>query len=130
MNDCITLNHGSGGSASHDLIKDVFLKSFGDTDSVLSDSAVLKLTQDRIAFTTDSFVIDPLFFPGGDIGKLAICGTVNDLAVSGAIPKYITASFILEEGFPIKDLQRIVSSMADQAKEAKVNCCRRYKSST
>lgn len=120
MNELITLNHGSGGRASQDLIKEIFLKSFGDADSVLTDSAILKLTKDRIAFTTDSFVIDPIFFPGGDIGKLAICGTVNDLAVSGAIPKYITASFILEEGFPIKDLQKIVSSMAQQAIEANV----------
>lgn len=120
MSDFITLNHGSGGRASQYLIKSIFIKSFGDIDSVLSDSAILNIQSEKIAFTTDSFVIDPIFFPGGDIGKLAVCGTVNDLAVSGAIPKYITASFILEEGLPISDLKKIVNSMAIQAKLAKV----------
>ncbi|MBU8891711.1 MAG: hydrogenase expression/formation protein HypE [Bacteroidales bacterium] len=120
MNDFITLNHGSGGRASQDLIKNIFIKSFGDNKTVLSDSAILNIPEDRIAFTTDSFVIDPIFFPGGDIGKLAVCGTVNDLAVSGAVPKYITASFILEEGLPVKDLKQIVNSMAEQAKIANV----------
>jgi hydrogenase expression/formation protein HypE len=116
MNDLITLNHGSGGKASQDLIKDIFIKSFGDPSSILSDSAILQIDSNKIAFTTDSFVIDPIFFPGGDIGKLAVCGTVNDIAVSGAIPKYLTVSFILEEGLPIKDLKRIVESIAVQAK--------------
>ena len=120
MKDFISLNHGSGGKASQDLIKNIFIKSFGDIDSVLSDSAILNIQNEKIAFTTDSFVIDPIFFPGGDIGKLAICGTVNDLAVSGAVPKYIAASFILEEGLPINDLKRIVESMAQQAKIANI----------
>lgn len=120
MNDLITLNHGSGGRASQDLIQNVFIKSFGEQNQVLSDSAVLNLSQKQVAFTTDSFVIDPIFFPGGDIGKLAICGTVNDLAVSGAIPKYLSASFIIEEGFAINELKRIVESMAQQAKIADV----------
>ncbi|MCK4662024.1 MAG: hydrogenase expression/formation protein HypE [Bacteroidales bacterium] len=120
MSDFITLNHGSGGRASHDLIKNIFIKSFGDTNSVLSDSAILNILNEKIAFTTDSFVIDPIFFPGGDIGKLAVCGTVNDLAVSGAVPKYITASFILEEGLPVNDLKKIVNSMAVQAKVANI----------
>ena len=120
MSDFITLNHGSGGRASQDLIKSVFIKSFGDINSVLSDSAILNIQSEKIAFTTDSFVIDPVFFPGGDIGKLAVCGTVNDLAVSGAVPKYITASFILEEGLPINDLKKIVNSMAVQAKLANI----------
>ncbi len=120
MSDFITLNHGSGGRASQDLIKSIFIKSFGDINSVLSDSAILNIQSEKIAFTTDSFVIDPVFFPGGDIGKLAVCGTVNDLAVSGAVPKYITASFILEEGLPINDLKKIVNSMAVQAKLANI----------
>ena len=120
MSDFITLNHGSGGRASQDLIKSIFIKSFGDIDSVLSDSAILNIQSEKIAFTTDSFVIDPVFFPGGDIGKLAVCGTVNDLSVSGAVPKYITASFILEEGLPINDLKEIVNSMAVQAKLANI----------
>ena len=119
-NKTITLNHGSGGKASQDLIKNVFIKAFGNPSAVLSDSAVLNISEKSLAFTTDSFVIDPIFFPGGDIGKLAICGTVNDLAVSGAIPKYITVSFIIEEGFEMKDLEKIVESIALQAKIAKV----------
>ncbi len=122
MNKFITLNHGSGGRASQDLIRNVFIKAFGNMDSILTDSAVLKnAPKDKLALTTDSFVVEPLFFPGGDIGKLAVCGTVNDIVVSGAVPKYITASFILEEGYPIKDLQDIVKSMAWQAKQANVS---------
>ncbi len=116
MSEFITLNHGSGGRASQDLIQNVFIKSFGDTNAILSDSVVLQTSKNQIAFTTDSFVIDPIFFPGGDIGKLAVCGTVNDLSVSGAVPKYLTASFIIEEGFLIQDLKQIVNSMKEQAK--------------
>jgi len=119
-NKTITLNHGSGGKASQDLIKNVFIKAFGNTAAVLSDSAILKISGQSLAFTTDSFVIDPIFFPGGDIGKLAISGTVNDLAVSGAIPKYISVSFIIEEGFEMEDLEKIAESIALQAKIAKV----------
>jgi len=120
MSDIITLNHGSGGKSSQDLIKEIFIKSFGDPNAILSDSAILDIDSRKIAFTTDSFVIDPVFFPGGDIGKLAVCGTVNDIAVSGAIPKYLTASFILEEGLLINDLKKIVNSMAEQAAIASV----------
>ena len=120
MSEIITLNHGSGGRASQDLIKEIFIKTFGDPNAILSDSAILNIDSEKIAFTTDSFVIDPIFFPGGDIGKLAVCGTVNDIAVSGAIPKYLTASFILEEGLLINDLKKIVDSMAKQAAIAKV----------
>lgn len=121
MNKVITLNHGSGGLASQDLIQNIFIKSFGDTKRVLSDSAILNLPQKQVAFTTDSFVIDPVFFPGGDIGKLSICGTVNDIAVSGAIPKYMSVSFIIEEGFSVNNLKTIVESMAGQAKKAGVS---------
>jgi len=120
MSEIITLNHGSGGKASQDLIKEIFIKSFGDPNAVLSDSAILDIDSRNIAFTTDSFVIDPVFFPGGDIGKLAVCGTVNDIAVSGAIPKYLTTSFILEEGLLINDLKKIVNSMSEQATIANV----------
>ena len=120
MSDIITLNHGSGGKASQDLIKEIFINSFGDPNAILSDSAILDIDSRKIAFTTDSFVIDPVFFPGGDIGKLAVCGTVNDIAVSGAIPKYLTTSFILEEGLLIDDLKKIVDSMAKQAAIANV----------
>ncbi len=117
----ILLAHGSGGRLSADLIKNIFIKSFDNP--VLrkqTDSAFLELPSNRIAFTTDSYVVDPIFFPGGDIGKLAVCGTVNDLAVSGALPMYISASFIIEEGLLISDLERIVSSMAEEAKNAGV----------
>ncbi|MEE4199026.1 MAG: hydrogenase expression/formation protein HypE [Bacteroidales bacterium] len=120
MSDYITLNHGSGGRASSELIQEVFIKSFGSGDDFLTDSAILTFSGNKIAFTTDSFVVNPVFFPGGDIGKLSICGTVNDLAVSGAIPKYISISFILEEGLPVGDLKKITESIALEAKIAKV----------
>src|SRR5674536_165043 len=119
MNDFISLNQGSGGKQTHELIDRVFVKRFG-MDGPLSDSAVLKESGFTLAFTTDSYVVDPLFFPGGNIGKLAICGTVNDLAVSGAVPMYISASFIIEEGFPRNDLIEITESMAEEASKAGV----------
>src|SRR6056297_1145567 len=120
MNDFVTLNHGSGGKASSEMIQEIFIKSFGQVGDILADSAILDIQHNQIAFTTDSFVVDPVFFPGGDIGKLAICGTVNDLAVSGAIPRFISISFIIEEGFSIKDLKKIVNSIAKQANLANV----------
>ncbi len=115
----ITLNHGSGGRLMHRLIEEVFYKYFSN-DILLKqkDAAEIALYGDNLAFTTDSFVVEPIFFPGGDIGKLAICGTVNDLAVSGANPKYLSASFIIEEGFLREDLERIVQSMAREAQNA------------
>jgi hydrogenase expression/formation protein HypE len=119
MNKTITLNHGSGGRQSHDLISSIFARRFGMSQP-LTDSAVLKIHGSVLAFTTDSYVIDPLFFPGGNIGKLAVCGTVNDLSVSGAIPLYISSAFILEEGFPVNDLEKIVESMAEEAEKAGV----------
>ena len=117
----ILLNHGSGGKLTHDLIKNLFLKYF-DNDILNSqtDSALLNVNKKDLAFTTDSYVVDPIFFPGGDIGKLAVCGTVNDLAVSGAKPLYISAAFIIEEGFPLMKLEIIVKSMAEEAKKARV----------
>lgn len=120
--DHILLSHGSGGKLTHDLITDLFVKHF-DNPAIrkLGDAAVLKLPADRVAFTTDCFVIDPLFFPGGDIGKLAVCGTVNDLAVSGARPLYLTAGFIIEEGLPVETLRRIARSMQVTARAAGVS---------
>jgi len=120
-NDRVLLGHGSGGILSSDLISKLFLKYFkNDILEGLTDSAILSIENENLSFTTDSFVVDPLFFPGGDIGKLAVCGTVNDLAVSGALPLFLSCGFIIEEGFPLSDLERIVISMADEAKEAGV----------
>jgi|SRR5664280_62183 len=114
MNDFVSLNHGSGGKLTHELIEKVFVKRFA-MSKPLTDSFIIKGSESALAFTTDSYVVDPLFFPGGNIGKLAICGTVNDLAVSGADPRYIAASFIIEEGFLMKDLVLIADSMAEEA---------------
>jgi len=112
----ITMAHGAGGKATHTLIEAVFLETFRNPLlEPLEDQAVFSVNGARLACTTDSFVVSPLFFPGGDIGDLAVNGTVNDLAVAGARPLYLTAGFILEEGFPTADLQRIASSMARDA---------------
>ena len=117
----IRLAHGGGGRFSQRLIEEVFLPVFGNTYlNPLDDSAVLDMPSSRVAFTTDSFVVDPLFFPGGDIGRLAVCGTVNDLAMVGAKPLYLSAGFIVEEGFPLDDLKRIVRSARQAADEAGV----------
>jgi hydrogenase expression/formation protein HypE len=117
MDKVITLNHGSGGRLTGELIRDVFAGRFGVTEP-LTDSAILEKPGSRLAFTTDSYVVDPWVFPGGNIGKLAVCGTVNDLSVSGALPVYLSAAFIIEEGFPLNDLIMIVESMAEEAKIA------------
>jgi hydrogenase expression/formation protein HypE len=119
MSELVSLNHGSGGKQAHELIRNLFAKKFGIPEP-LTDSAVLRENGFTLVFTTDSYVVDPLFFPGGNIGKLALCGTVNDLSVSGAIPKYISASFIIEEGFPLEDLKVIADSMAEEANNAGV----------
>ena len=121
MAKTILLGHGSGGRLSHDLIKELFVKYFSnDILDEQTDAAVLTIHSDKLSFTTDSFVVDPVFFPGGDIGKLAVAGTINDVAVSGAKPLYLSSSFIIEEGFPVNDLETIVKSMADEAKKAGV----------
>ncbi|MEV0387037.1 hydrogenase expression/formation protein HypE [Nonomuraea sp. NPDC050643] len=118
----ITLAHGSGGRATQVLIEAVFLEAFRDPLlASLEDGATLCLGDTRAAFSTDSFVVSPLFFPGGDIGDLAVNGTVNDLAMCGARPRYLSAGFILEEGFPVADLRRIAASMADAAAAAEVS---------
>jgi hydrogenase expression/formation protein HypE len=118
----ITLSHGSGGKAMHDLIEVVFLRAFDNPLlAAREDQAIFQLDgASRLAFTTDSSVVKPLFFPGGDIGKLAVHGTVNDLAVSGAEPLYLSAGFILEEGLDLAILERIVASMRDAADAAGV----------
>lgn len=111
----ITLAHGGGGKLMTDLIDQVFTAGFGDQVTSRHDGVVMPVDQGRIAFTTDSYVVRPLFFPGGDIGKLAVCGTVNDLAVCGARPLMLSAGFILEEGLPIETLWEIVQSMRKAA---------------
>lgn len=119
----ITLSHGSGGKATHNLIEGVFAPAFSNPLLDPMDDAAnfgINGTGQRLAFTTDTYVVSPLFFPGGDIGKLAVHGTINDLAMAGAEPLYLSAGFILEEGFPISDLRRIVASMATAATEAGV----------
>lgn len=117
----ILLAHGSGGKLSQQLVQELFLKAFhNELLAPLNDQAVFSLTSSRHAFTTDSFVVKPIFFPGGDIGKLAVCGTINDLAMGGAEPLYLSASFIIEEGTSYKDLERVVKSMANTARDAGV----------
>ncbi len=114
----IELSHGSGGNKARNIIKDIFISRFSNPIlNILDDSACI---EGDLAFTTDSFVVEPVFFPGGDIGKLSVCGTVNDLAMKGAKPLYLSASFIIEEGFEMDDLGKIASSMAKTAKEAGV----------
>lgn len=117
----ITLSHGSGGRMTYDLIKDIFFKHFNnDILFGQNDSGITRNLNGRIAVTTDSFVIRPIFFNGGDIGKLSICGTINDLAVSGATPMYIAVGFIIEEGLEIDTLEKIAISMAQTSKQANV----------
>lgn len=117
--DRILLGHGSGGKMMYQLIREHFVPQF--ELKALNDSAVLEgLNKGRIAFTTDSYVVSPIFFPGGDIGELAVFGTVNDLAMVGAKPLYLTAGLILEEGFPLEDLKKILTSMSAAAHRAGV----------
>ena len=124
--DTVTLAHGSGGRAMRALIDDVFLRAFSDAsidakgDAATFALAALAAAGDRLAFTTDAFVVDPIEFPGGDLGKLAVCGTVNDLAVEGARPLALSAAFIIEAGLPIATLRRLAASAAAAAHEAGV----------
>jgi hydrogenase expression/formation protein HypE len=120
-NTHVVLGHGSGGRLSAELMHDIFLPAFGNAAlNRLDDQAILEMGSGRIAFSTDSFVVKPLFFPGGNIGELAVYGTINDLAVGGAEPKYLSASFILEEGLPLELLAQIVNAMSAAAKRAGV----------
>ena len=121
----ILLGHGSGGTLSNDLVRQLFVPGFGNEIlASLEDQATVSLNGAaggmKLAFTTDSFVVRPIFFPGGDVGKLAVNGTVNDLAVGGATPMFLSAAFILEEGLPIADLKRIVQSMREACAQANV----------
>ncbi len=120
--ELITLAHGAGGKSSHVLVEALFLEELGNPLlSPLADAAVFTQGGSRLALTTDSYVVKPLFFPGGDIGELAVNGTVNDLAMMGARPLYLTAGFIVEEGLPTADLRRIAASMGAAARSAGVN---------
>ncbi|MBZ5573576.1 MAG: hydrogenase expression/formation protein HypE [Acidobacteriia bacterium] len=119
--DKVLLGHGSGGKLSAELIRDVFLPVLNNPMLArLDDQAIVNINGQRLAITTDSFVVKPLFFPGGDIGSLAVHGTVNDLAMGGATPLYLSAAFIIEEGFPMEQLRRVVDSMHRAATEAGV----------
>src|ERR1043165_745810 len=122
----VTLAHGGGGKAMHDLIDDIFVEMFdSEGQAPLEDQARFGLSSlaahgDRLAFTPDSYVVKPLDFPGGNIGKLAICGTVNDLAVGGAIPLYLSCSVIIEEGLPVETLRNVTRTMSETARDAGV----------
>lgn len=118
--DRVVLGHGAGGKLSADLVSRLFLPALGLSDGPLEDAAHLEPPAGNLAMTTDAFVVSPIFFPGGDLGRLAVCGTVNDLAVSGAEPRWISAAFILEEGYPLADLARIAASMREACLEADV----------
>ncbi len=121
MDDRILLAHGSGGKLSHELVQKQFLPFLANPAlNKLDDSAIFEASG-KLAFTTDSYVVNPIFFPGGDIGKLAVCGTVNDLAMNGAKPLYLSLSAIIEEGLPISELETIVQSIRKAAEEAEVN---------
>lgn len=120
-NTHVVLGHGSGGKLSAELMRDIFLPAYGNAAlNRLDDQASLQLESGRIAFTTDSFVVKPLFFPGGNIGELAIYGTINDLAVGGADPRCLSAAFILEEGLPFETLRLIVNAMGEAARRVGV----------
>ena len=116
--DRVLLSHGAGGRAMTDLIEKVFLASYGAHGSTGDDSAVLDVALGQIAFTTDSFVVDPIFFPGGDIGRLAVCGTVNDLLTAASKPAALSVSFIIEEGLEMRALEAVAASIQDAAGEA------------
>ncbi len=119
--DTILLGHGSGGKLSAELVRDIFLPAFHNPMLAhLDDQAIVDVNGQRLAITTDSFVVKPLFFPGGDVGSLAVHGTINDLAMGGATPLFLSTAFILEEGFPIEQLKRIVTSMQEAAASAQV----------
>jgi hydrogenase expression/formation protein HypE len=119
--DLITMSHGAGGKATQSLIEAIFLEAFTNPLlDPLEDGASLRIAGSRLAFTTDSYVVSPLFFPGGNIGDLAVNGTVNDLSMTGAVPLYLSAGFILEEGFPVADLTKVTMSMAEAARVAGV----------
>ena len=119
MNKKITLRHGDGGLHTSKLIHDIFYRHFdNEILTGYQDAAMFTTEAGRLAFTTDSFVVKPIFFPGGDIGKLAISGTINDLTTAGAVPLYLSAGFVIEEGFEIEKLNQIAASMGETCKRA------------
>ena len=124
MTDFITMAHGNGGATMQELIRDYFVEAFDNPilsqgeDQARIDLQELNALGGTLSFSTDSFVIDPIFFPGGDIGKLAVCGTANDVAVCGAVPKYLSCGFILEEGLPLETLKKLIQSMAKACQSA------------
>ena len=121
MEDKITLAHGSGGVQTNELIGNIFKKHFANPYLTADDAAVLDMSAGKIAMSTDGFIVSPYEFPGGNIGKLSICGTVNDVACMGAKPEYLTCSFVIEEGFPVEKLEEIAEAMGKTAREAGVN---------
>lgn len=120
MNETVTLAHGAGGKQTSELIDQIFKKYFDNPELTADDAAVLMPPTGKMAMTTDGFIVSPSFFPGGNIGKLSICGTVNDLACMGAKPLYLSCAFVIEEGFPMEKLQKITAAMSETAKEAGV----------
>ena len=120
MEDKILLAHGSGGKLSHDLVEKHFLPLLKNKLLERLDDAAVFEAEGRLAFTTDSYVVSPIFFPGGDIGRLAVCGTVNDLSMSGAVPLYLSLALVIEEGLPLEDLNRVMTSVKRAAEEAGV----------
>ena len=121
-NETVLMAHGSGGTMMRDIIEQLFFEAYaGDTLKTGDDAAVLPIPADRLAFSTDTFVVTPHFFPGGDIGHLAVCGTVNDVATSGAIPRYLSCAFVLEEGYPLDKLRRICASFL-RSRSEKIDC--------
>ena len=120
MDEIITLDYGSGGKKTSRLIESMILPALDNPAlSELGDGAVLEGAE-KLVFSTDSFVVDPIFFPGGDIGKLSVCGTVNDIAMCGGVPKFLSCSFLLEEGFPVKELEKVIASISAACKKAGV----------
>jgi hydrogenase expression/formation protein HypE len=120
MDNTVTLAHGAGGKQTAELIDRVFKAHFSNPDLTADDAAVLTVGSEKLAFTTDGFIVSPSEFPGGNIGKLSICGTVNDLACMGAQPLYLSCAFVIEEGFPMEKLEKYAQAMADTAAEAGV----------
>lgn len=123
MSELITLAHGAGGRKTSELIEKVFKKHFSNPNLTADDAAVLEFPGKKLAFTTDGFIVSPAEFPGGNIGKLSICGTVNDLSCMGAKPLYLSCAFVIEEGFPMETLERIAEAMEKTAAECGVRIC-------
>lgn len=120
MNKTVTLAHGAGGKQTNELIDQVFKAHFANPELTSDDAAVLSMDAGKIAFTTDGFIVSPQVFPGGNIGKLSICGTVNDLSCMGAKPMYLSCAFVIEEGYPMDELEKIAAAMEETAKKAGV----------